>query len=350
MSARGLAHLLFRRRRLMAAAMTLSLALGGAAALLLPERWRAEAVLLAEPGRAGAVAAALAARGPGPSLSVAVDEPAAVVRLALSAASPAAAEAALAALVAGLSDDRGGDTASRLETLRRQQHLAAEAAAAGREAAVLADTLQVLRARLAKTPPTIALASRVERPEAAGEAEKRLFELQAREAELLGNYREDSAFVRNVREERGRVEALIAGLAQPVAGSVTSGPNPVHQQLEGEVVRTETALARASARERDAKRLLAAAGPVLDPAALAADAERQSAPSAGAVAVLQPARAAAQPGLSQGAVMGWAAAAGTVLALAAAGLAQALSSRFATPAEVERRLGLVVLTSLPREG
>jgi uncharacterized protein involved in exopolysaccharide biosynthesis len=431
-SARIVAHVLFRHRRKMAAMLVASLGAGAALAVLTPVEWRAEAALMVEGARpepAHALAALLGSRDLHDSvvgrhgerlfpvlaerdrvaafaadLSIAADGP--VVRVSLDGADPAATAAALTALIdemrvrnqavfapvapadgaaaqeeavqeeaaarAALAAFRRQfgvfDAAAERESLlKRRSQVEAETAAAEAEAQAGGDRLAVLKARLADTPATIALATENERSKVAEDARGKLFELEAREAELLGRYQDSSAFVQNLRAEKRKVETMLGELQNATQSRVTNGTNPVHQELEKEANRAEAALSSARAKAKAGQRQLAELDRRLEAwggtarrlAELEAALTRAEARSGGGkphgpaidgIGIVQQASVAARP-LRPGRldIMAAAGLTGLVLALLAAVLGQRLSSRFATPAEIERRLGLPVLTSIPRE-
>lgn len=258
-------------------------------------------------------------------------------------------------------------TSDRNGLNRRRGELDGEIQAAEAEAGALSDRLATLRARLAATPPTIELSSENERSQVAEEARGKLFELQAREAELLGKYQDGSVFIQNLRAEKRKVEELLAKLDTATQARVTSGSNPVHQELEKDSVRTEAALAAAKARAKAAGRQLAEIDrrlellggadrtlAELEHAAAAAEARLGPAKAVGAaidgIGVVQSATAGSRPiGPTPPQIVGLGGALGALLGVLWAVLAQALSSRLSSPADVERRLGLPVLTSIPRE-
>lgn len=433
MSARAVAHVLFRHKRKILATLVLAVALAAAWQAVRPTLHRAEASLLldgARPDAAPALAALLASRDLhvqvtaawgqrlypgmeggeavaafGRDLSVKPAADASLVRLSLDNADGAAAAGALDALVEAVrvrnaalfsgTAEEGGDHAlerraaaareklagwrkthgvfdlegERGGLVRRRAEMEAQATAAEAEAASAAERLALLRQRLAATPATIQLSSDSERSRVLEDARAKLFDLQAKEQELLGKYRETSPLVQNLRAERAGVERLLKGLDAPTQSRVTSGANPVHQELENEVNRTEAALSAAKARlktlsrqmaETD-RRLQALAGGEGSLAELelavqqaeAALAARRKGASAGVVngiGVVERAAAGRLPtGPAPAALLGGAAAAGLLLGLLWAALAQRFSRSFDTPADVERRLGLPVLSTIPRE-
>lgn len=427
MSARSLACFLFRHHRLLLGSAAMGLALGAAETRWHPAPWRAEATVLVEAGRADgarALAAMLESRDlhaqvlgqwgerlyptlPAAAraesfahdLAVIPADGAGLVRLALTADDGDNATGALTALLDRLAEmnrtvfaappdpaltARAAETREALAAfrkrsglgeggtdkaglLKRRAELDGEAQAAEAESGALTDRLAVLKARLAAIPATIEISSESERSKVAEDARAKLFELQTREAELLGKYQDGSVFVQNLRNERRKVEDLLAKLDTTTQNRVVSGTNPVHQELEKETVRAEAALSAAKARAKSALRqvteldrrleLLSGAErnlAELERAAALADARLGPARAPGAaidgIGIVQTASAGSHPvGLSPAATMGLATALGLLLGLVLAVLAQLFSSRLSSPADVERRLGLPVLTSIPRE-
>lgn len=427
LSARVAAQVLFRHRRKMAAIVLASLSAGAALAVLKPVQWRAEAALMVEaarPDAAHALAALLDSRdlhrgivgrhgerlypalAEGDRIAAFADDLAiaaesSVVRVSLDGRDPAAAAAALAALIdemrvrnravfAPVAEPSGeaakeaaaardalaafrkrhgvfDAAAERDSLLKRRSQLDAETAAAEAEAQAGGDRLAMLKARLADTPATIALATESERSKVAEDARGKLFELESREAELLGRYQESSVFVQNLRAEKRKVQGMLGELQTATQSRITNGTNPVHQDLEKEANRAEAALSSAKAKAKAGQRQLAdldrrlealggTARRLAELETALAQAEARSGggkphgPAIDGIGIVQQASAAARPlGPGRLAIMAAAALAGFLLAALTAILAQRFSSRFATPAEIERRLGLPVLTTIPRE-
>lgn len=404
MSAHGVASFLFRHQRKLLASVALSLAAGGWVVHEVPPRWRAEAIVMVEAGRsdgARALAALLESRDLhaqvlqswgerlypallaevraesfARDLSIRPADGAGVVRLALESGDGDSAAAALTALLERLAEKNRTvfatppDPAAATQTaaarealalLRKRSELDGEVLAAESETSVLESRVAALKERLATIPATIEISSESERSKVAEDARAKLFELQAREAELLGKYQDGSVFIQNLRNEKRKVEELLTKLDTATPNRVISGTNPVRQELEKEGVRAETALSAAKARAKAARRQLTdvdkrldQVAPSRDPATLERLAT-QPAPRAGGAAidgigVVQAANAGRHPiGPTPPQILSLAAAAGLLLGLLWAGLAQAFSSRLASPADVERRLGLPVLTTIPRE-
>ncbi|HLO78941.1 MAG TPA: hypothetical protein VK196_20985 [Magnetospirillum sp.] len=427
MSVRNVVVFLFRHQRTLAGSIALALALGGVAVIERPAQWRAEATLLVEAGRADgarALAAMLESRDlharvlgqwgdrlyPALPASARADafardlrvvpaDGAGLVRLTLGNGDGQVAAAALSALLERLADmnrtvftapadpaaaaqaaqarealaafrKRSGlteGTSDRPTLSARRAELDADTQSAEAETGALTDRLTVLKARLAATPPTIEISSENERSKVAEEARSKLFELQTREAELLGKYQDGSVFIQNLRAERRKVEDMLGKLDTATQNRVVSGVNPVHQELEKEAVRVEAALSAAKARAKTAQRQLAELDRRLDTLAgaersltelerAAAQAEARLGPVHGhgaaidGIGIVQTATAGSHPaGPSDAQVLGLAGVLGAVLGLVAAALSQAFSSRLSSADDVERRLGLPVLTSIPRE-
>jgi hypothetical protein len=317
MTIRAVAHGLFRHRLKAVTAAIAPLLVAGWWVSAHPPVAGAEAVLVVPDG-AESFAALLASPDlTGLRARVAVGE-GGVVRVSLDGA------------------DAVADLAKLVEAARRnhgQSALRAESAAADAEAAALAESVASLEAQRAATPATIELSNDSERSRVVEEARSKLFELQTREGELLGKYQPSSPLVQAVIDERHQTEALIRQFDTPMPARSRTGVNPVRQQLEMEDLRLRAALASARSKSRILVERLA--GLVHQGSDRVTVAERPHACPPGA-----------------GAAMIWAGAAamGVVLAVLVAVLGDRWSGRFSTPAEVERRLGLPVLTSLPREG
>lgn len=96
-------------------------------------------------------------------------------------------------------------------------------------------SLQDQQKRISETVP---LAAENERFPVVDDAKSRLLALQLKEQELLAKYREDSQFVRNVREEKRIVEDFLARTGSDRATRVRTGKNPVYEQLQLEIVRS----------------------------------------------------------------------------------------------------------------
>lgn len=234
--------------------------------------------------------------------------------------------------------------------------------------------LETLEAELAATPERVPLDSPGEPPKVLEDARQRLFQLQLREKELLGKYKESSVLVRRVRDEIAHVERLLAELESDL-GARNTGPNPQYRQLSSDASATRTALEALQGRRQGLEEQMAALDE--ETAALAQRHERikelEAAVADGEARVealaerLGEARSARAAGLGVPMRLEWVreaqlpqaparprpvresvAAGGVGLLLGAllALLAERLSPRVSTPRALERRLDLPVLASL----
>jgi len=111
--------------------------------------------------------------------------------------------------------------------------------------------IREIRMQLAKIPETVTRGKEVEHnPRSIGDLEARLVELELKEKELLTRYTEQSRFVRNTREE---INIVINKLNEEVAknhGRSIFGPNETYQRLEEELLRNEADLESQKSREK----------------------------------------------------------------------------------------------------
>lgn len=96
-------------------------------------------------------------------------------------------------------------------------------------------SLQDQQKRISQTVP---LGTDNERYPVIDDAKSRLLALQLKEQELLTKYREESQLVQNVREEKRIVEQFLSRNQNDRATRTRTGPNPVYEQLQFEIVRT----------------------------------------------------------------------------------------------------------------
>jgi uncharacterized protein involved in exopolysaccharide biosynthesis len=86
---------------------------------------------------------------------------------------------------------------------------------------------------------------------------QRLTALQAERAELLGKYKEGSTVIANKDDEIGRLRALIGKEQGTQTSTVTTGLNPVRQELEKRLHETEIAISGLTARSETQRAQLA---------------------------------------------------------------------------------------------
>ena len=104
------------------------------------------------------------------------------------------------------------------------------------------EKLSWLKTQIKDIPPEIPLSSVTERQKVIDEAKNNLLNLQLKEEQLLANYRETSRLVMGTRKEIKIVERFIAKQEALLDDTVTTGKNPVYQEMQMEIVRTEAEL------------------------------------------------------------------------------------------------------------
>jgi uncharacterized protein involved in exopolysaccharide biosynthesis len=104
----------------------------------------------------------------------------------------------------------------------------------------LADSLKHLA-------PTIQLSDENDRFKAIDDARARLTELRARESEMKSNYRDDSVSLRTLRSQIEFAEAEMTERSRESLARVRTGPNPVYQQVQADLLRAKAESAAASA-------------------------------------------------------------------------------------------------------
>lgn len=291
------------------------------------------------------------------------------------AATRLAHEEAAARLAALRQDHRIGAMAEQRPLLLRQRaQLDLDIKAAGSEIEELEGRLTTLRDQLARTPRTIPLSIETERQQVLDDAKGKLLELELREQELLGRYKDSSQFVQSVRDEMARVRGFLKDAEATVPSRMRSGANIVYQEVQKEALSSEAALN--AVRRRKAALLAQIAGMDRQIADIAtregevrevetqvasthqemAQLERQVAMMRAAgddlhrfigvnvekAASVPPAPEYPQPWRDLPIALLLSALAG----LAAALLAERFSGRLGTPQAVERRLGVPVLATL----
>lgn len=258
--------------------------------------------------------------------------------------------------------------------LRQRAQLERDLEGAMTEIAGLEGSLETLREQVRRTPRTIALATDAAPPNMAGDATSKLAELELREQELLGRYRQGSQPVQAIRDEIARIRSSLREAETGVASRQRSGPNPVHQELHKQVLSAEAALNAARRRQaaleyqlsgvnRRIADLAAREAAVKDIEAQIHALQQETAalsrqPNAGrgatvnllrraTVRLVRPAVASAAPVWPRPARdLPVAVLLGIVMGVVAAALADRFSGRLETAEAVERRLGLPVLATL----
>jgi polysaccharide biosynthesis protein PslE len=119
--------------------------------------------------------------------------------------------------------------------------------------------IEALAAQLRKVTEYIPLSSEsgeADRYKIMDEAKNRLLGLQLQEQQLLVKYREDSRLVQNVRQEISVVKKFLHDLEAAFADKVTKGKNPVYEQLEKDLLASQSSLDGSEAQAAEIKRQL----------------------------------------------------------------------------------------------
>lgn len=152
-------------------------------------------------------------------------------------------EEASVRLAASRQDHRGNVIAEQRPLLLRQRiQLDLDFMTASRESEELEGKLNTLREQLVRTPRTIPLSIETERQQILDDAKGKLLELELREQELLGRYKDSSQFVQSVRDEMARVRAFLNNAEATVPSRLRSGANVVYQEVQKEALSAEAAL------------------------------------------------------------------------------------------------------------
>ena len=106
--------------------------------------------------------------------------------------------------------------------------------------------VRAMTASMKALKPTIPLSDENDRFKAIDDARSRLTELRAREAEMASNYRDDSVGLRTLRSQIDFAEKDLAARSKESLARVRTGPNPVYQQVQADLLRA-TAESAASA-------------------------------------------------------------------------------------------------------
>jgi polysaccharide biosynthesis protein PslE len=119
--------------------------------------------------------------------------------------------------------------------------------------------IEALAAQLRRVTEYISLSSEsgeAERYRIMDDAKNRLLGLQLEEQQLLVKYREDSRLVQNVRREIAVVEKFVNGLEAAMEDKVTKGKNPVYEQLEKDLLASQSSLDGYEAQSAEIRRQL----------------------------------------------------------------------------------------------
>jgi hypothetical protein len=109
----------------------------------------------------------------------------------------------------------------------------------------LEQKLAWLKEQMKVVPRDVPLTNVSERQKVIDDSKTNLLGLKLREEQLLINYVENSRVVQSIRKEIGIAERFIREQEALLFNTVTKGPNPVHQELETETMKTEASLVAA---------------------------------------------------------------------------------------------------------
>jgi uncharacterized protein involved in exopolysaccharide biosynthesis len=237
----------------------------------------------------------------------------------------------------------------------------------------LAAKTRSLKTQLNTIPATIDLPDQGARYKALDDAKVRLLDLQLKEHELRAKYTDTSQMVVTVRNEIHQVQSYIDETSQTMTQRNKPSANETYVELTKDMMRTDTQMSSAQTRQSALRKQLdeidgqlaeinAGEGPLhnLEQAVANNEANLRSiedarivqavdtGPGSGLAVIERPAPPhhplRPDPALYFGVAIPCGLLGGLILAL----LAQALSSRFTAPLDVERRLGLPVLAVLPQ--
>jgi len=232
---------------------------------------------------------------------------------------------------------------------------------------------RTLKSQMISTPATVDPIDQGGRYKVIDDAKARLLELQLKEQEMRAKYTDNSQMVVTLREEIRKVQAFIDEMSQAMTQRNKPSANDTYVELTKDMLRTEAQMNSAQTRqvtlqkqrdEIDGKlaEINAGEGPLHDLEQTVANNEAtlrsiedarvvqavDNGPGSGIAVIERPAPPShplrPNPPLYFALALGCGLTGGLILAL----LAQALSSRYATPLDVERRLGLPVLAVLPQ--
>lgn len=264
-----------------------------------------------------------------------------------------------------------GESSDERQQLERQHtDLDAELNRTAGTQADLATRVAGLKSQLEQTPATTEPNDPPDRYKVVDDARARLLELQLKERELLAKYTETSQFVLTVRDEISRVQAFLDEMAASIDRRNKRVPNDAYVGLSKSLLQAQTQMTATQQHRVSLENQLMAVDRRLDELK-SHDGELQTlekakADSENELRRTEAARQTPAPDPRQGITVVERPAApsqprrpwpalyfslalpfGLLAGLGLATLAERFSDTFATPGDVERRLGVPVLTSLP---
>ncbi len=112
------------------------------------------------------------------------------------------------------------------------------------------DKLEWVKSQISQVPERIPLSSVSHEQSIISSAKQNLLNLQLQEQQLLGKYTESSPHIQALHREMKLIEAFIKDQEETLAGSVTTGKNPLYQEMEMQLFHTKSELVSAEAQSQ----------------------------------------------------------------------------------------------------
>ena len=112
------------------------------------------------------------------------------------------------------------------------------------------DKLEWVKSQISQVPERIPLSSTSHEQSIISSAKQNLLSLQLQEQQLLGKYTESSPHIRALHREMELIEEFIKKQEETLAGSVTTGKNPLYQEMEMQLFHTKSELVSAEAQSQ----------------------------------------------------------------------------------------------------
>ena len=109
------------------------------------------------------------------------------------------------------------------------------------------DKLAWVKSQISQVPEQIPLSSVSHEQSVISSAKQNLLNLQLQEQQLLGKYTENSPHIRALHREMELITDFIKAQEENLAGSITTGKNPLYQEMEMQLFHTEADLVSAEA-------------------------------------------------------------------------------------------------------
>lgn len=112
------------------------------------------------------------------------------------------------------------------------------------------DKLAWVKSQISQVPEQIPLSSVSHEQSVISSAKQNLLGLQLQEQQLLGKYTESSPHIRALHREMELIEEFIKKQEENLAGSITTGKNPLYQEMEMQLFHTEAELVSSEAQSQ----------------------------------------------------------------------------------------------------